>query len=593
MSREAEGVRDGYVFADRLRRLFVWWVAVSVPVVLILGSFVHGAGAYLFVWALVSGLYTTPGLVVTWLLVRRVQPSDRLFWQIWFAALAWAYVMGLTLQASVLTDTQLTVWWSTAATGIDILLFAIPLVMMLRSRSGGRAISLDVVEVAMILVSLLAPVTLLVAEPIIETDEAWWVVPSAGAAAWLFGAFAWAIVLFVRLGAGRRVVEGLGIAAALAGGVTAVANVGQGLSHFTLPSGPLLALQAISLGLVLLTTLHVPQRPPEGLDRLPPQQRIPRGWFVAVVSLLALPVLAVETVLVRDRVSWAGPYAYGVVAVLVLLSTLRHALGLGDTKRLYAEVQQAAEQRRALLTDVMRSAEEDRHRVAAQLHERAVSSYAAFVSFVRATSGDRPTAAPITDPSTGIRNDLQRHADDLRRLMLAIKPLEANAIGPRKLEAPIRAHLDSLYGDAPGPRLGVDITGDLELDWITETVVLRIVQEALQNIRNHAHAREVSVSVTSAPGVVSVAVTDDGVGFEPERVPFHSGIATMHSFAAFADGVVEIDSTPGGGTRVVARLGGAAIDLAAQAVVPGGTPSLRLLPGGADPRGKEPERVGR
>jgi signal transduction histidine kinase len=572
---EHEGSHDEGVFGESTRRAGRWWVIATVPVVLVAGAFVEGRDAYLFQWAIVSGLYTTPGLVVTALLIRRVDRADRLFWQLWLAALAWAYGMGLTLQASVLAGVRIPLWWSTGAMGVVILLFTIPLVMMLRARSGGRAIVLDVVEMAMVLTSLLAPATLLVIEPIAETEEAWWVVPAALAGTCLFSAFTWAIVLFVRLRPGRRVVEGLGIAAALAGAVTAAANVAQGLSSFTLPSGPLLALQAISLGLVLLVPLHVPRVSPQGLDRLPPQRRARSGRFVAVVSLVALPVLAIEMLLLRHDIPWAVPYAFSLAALLLLLSTLRHLLALGETKRLYAEVERAAQQRRTLLADVMRSAEEDRHRVAAQLHERAASSYATFVAFIQATRDDD---GPSTDDrSAGIRHDLLRQTEDLRRLMLAIKPLEANAIGPRNLEAPLRAHLDSLYGDATPPALAVDIRGTRPLDWITETVLLRIVQEALQNIWSHARAKHVAVAIEAVEGGLRLEVVDDGVGFAPERVLVLSGIATMRSFASFLDGTVDIDSAPGHGTRVTATLS-ASSPIASSPIAPSPIGASRMSP---------------
>jgi signal transduction histidine kinase len=584
--------RDEGVFGEVARRAGRWWVGATVPLVLVAGSFVEGRDAYLFQWAIVSGLYTTPGLVVTALLVRRVDRADRLFWRMWLTALAWAYGMGVTLQVSVLTGVRLDTWSTTGAMAVVILLFGIPLVMMLRDRSGGRTVMLDGVEVAMVLASVLAPVTLLVIEPIAETEEAWWVVPAALAGTWLLTAFSWAIVLFVRLRRGRRVVEGLGIAAALAGAVTAGANVAQGMSGFTLPSGPLLALQALSLGLVLLVPLHVLRVSPEGLDRLPPQRRVRSGQFVAVISLLAMPVLVVETLLLRGAIDWAVPYAFGVVGTLLLLSTLRHLLALGETKRLYAEVARAAAERRTLLADVMRSAEADRHRVAAQLHERAASSYVTFVAFSQATRRDGQLATD-DDRAKGIRDDLLRQTEDLRRLMLAIKPLEANAIGPRKLEAPLRAHLYSLYGDATPPDMDVDIRGDLTLDWITETVVLRIGQEALQNVWRHARAKHVTVTIAATADGLTVEVADDGAGFVPERVLVLSGIATMRSFASFLDGTVQVDSSPGAGTIVRARLHASPAGPTPTAAVaadtapdrpapdPPGRPALRLIAGGA------------
>jgi signal transduction histidine kinase len=65
------------------------------------------------------------------------------------------------------------------------------------------------------------------------------------------------------------------------------------------------------------------------------------------------------------------------------------------------------------------------------------------------------------------------------------------------------------------------------------------------------------VSVREEGPVVEVCVADDGVGFDPEAVLFESGIAAMRAFAVLGQGSLRVDSRPGGGTRVVARLGDA------------------------------------
>lgn len=102
--------------------------------------------------------------------------------------------------------------------------------------------------------------------------------------------------------------------------------------------------------------------------------------------------------------------------------------------------------------------------------------------------------------------------------------------------------------------LTLEIDDEIELGWTAETVALRIVQEALQNVRRHAAAAAVVVSVGLAGDAVELVVADDGIGFDPTTIG-ESGIAVMRSFAALAEGSIVIDSAPGRGTRVVARLG--------------------------------------
>lgn len=93
-------------------------------------------------------------------------------------------------------------------------------------------------------------------------------------------------------------------------------------------------------------------------------------------------------------------------------------------------------------------------------------------------------------------------------------------------------------------------TGELQL--------VRIVQEALSNARKHARATRVRVLLREVGGSLEVVVEDDGVGFDPaapDRGEFpRFGLATMRERAEDVGGTLQVDSRPGCGTRVVARL---------------------------------------
>jgi signal transduction histidine kinase len=93
-----------------------------------------------------------------------------------------------------------------------------------------------------------------------------------------------------------------------------------------------------------------------------------------------------------------------------------------------------------------------------------------------------------------------------------------------------------------------------------ELQLLRIVQEALANVRKHAAATSVRVRITESLEAVETAIEDDGRGFEPghgrvgeDAVP-HFGLATMRERAESVGGHLEIQSAPGEGTRVLVRV---------------------------------------
>ncbi|GIU97435.1 MAG: hypothetical protein KatS3mg013_1238 [Actinomycetota bacterium] len=92
-------------------------------------------------------------------------------------------------------------------------------------------------------------------------------------------------------------------------------------------------------------------------------------------------------------------------------------------------------------------------------------------------------------------------------------------------------------------------------------LAFRIAQEALANVRKHAHARTVTVEVSSRRGGLLLRVTDDGVGFDVEaagREPGHLGLASMRERAELAGGELRVESGPGEGrprSRRGSRLG--------------------------------------
>jgi signal transduction histidine kinase len=86
-----------------------------------------------------------------------------------------------------------------------------------------------------------------------------------------------------------------------------------------------------------------------------------------------------------------------------------------------------------------------------------------------------------------------------------------------------------------------------------DAAVLRIAQEALHNALRHAGARHVGVSAHQRDGALVLEVTDDGVGFDPDRAELrsrHLGLTSMEERARELGGHIEIRSAPGRGTTV-------------------------------------------
>jgi signal transduction histidine kinase len=90
-----------------------------------------------------------------------------------------------------------------------------------------------------------------------------------------------------------------------------------------------------------------------------------------------------------------------------------------------------------------------------------------------------------------------------------------------------------------------------------DTALYRIIQEALNNVAKHARATCVNILLDQRPDRVSVIIEDDGVGFEaeqPDSTRQRFGLIGMRERATLLGGMLDIESHPGKGTTVVARI---------------------------------------
>jgi two-component system sensor histidine kinase UhpB len=165
--------------------------------------------------------------------------------------------------------------------------------------------------------------------------------------------------------------------------------------------------------------------------------------------------------------------------------------------------------------------------------------------------------AQVTDPkvrhqlATGVAIADQTLAQ-VRGLSLDLRPPQLDHLG---LAAALRWHLAR---QAQLAGLQAVFTDDGTPRQLPEPVAIsayRIAQEAVTNAIRHAGANTLRVACGVADGSLRLEISDDGVGFVPHRYAGGSlGLASMHERAALVGGELRIDSTPGSGTRVNARL---------------------------------------
>jgi len=203
------------------------------------------------------------------------------------------------------------------------------------------------------------------------------------------------------------------------------------------------------------------------------------------------------------------------------------------------------EDRRQLLLRLEDAQEEERRRIASDIHDDPIQVMSA--ADIRAQS----LARRIEDP------DLRREAEELHdvirssveRLRHLLFELRPPALDREGLVPALRAYM----GNAdPVPE--IEDAMPFEPPPELRAILFRIAQEAIANARKHASATTIRVSIAGQDGGVRMVVTDDGHGFDvgviesPE--PGHIGLPTMIERAQLAGGRCEIESEPGQGTSV-------------------------------------------
>ena len=215
--------------------------------------------------------------------------------------------------------------------------------------------------------------------------------------------------------------------------------------------------------------------------------------------------------------------------------------------------------RRQLLERIVVAQEDERRRVARELHDEIGQGLSALVLRLGAVEGRlAPEDGAARSQLEAIRDETSELIRNVRRLMLDLRPAVLDDLG---LVPAIRWCAESHLAPA-GIGLRITVAGLAERDRLPrrlELVTFRLAQEAITNIVRHAQARHVAIFLARANGSLELIVEDDGLGFDVERlaVPREErgwGLAGMRERAALLGGTLSVTSRPQHGTRVSATI---------------------------------------
>ena len=365
---------------------------------------------------------------------------------------------------------------------------------------------------------------------------------------------------------------------------------------------PVVLLVAAALGLVYAGGIVVEYRSRRGVGSFSSptvnQQRSARWWWAAVVALwlsalvlandflwvlfplvfVTLAVLPRPANLLAAAVLWAagvivvawlhpqhwhiavaiGPGIGTVFAVAIYVSYRalhREAL----TQRRIAE-ELAATQQELAATEHQAGRLEERERLARDIHDTLAQGLSSIVLLARAGRASASTGEAVDVFST-IEDTARDNLAEARRFVQDLTAPSAQADLPDAITEILQRMRRRGSGLGESTEFRANFSGDTHrrLPESVVTAVVRCVQEALNNVAKHAAADNAVVSVAVIGDELTVDIFDDGRGFDPAQAPQQKsshgyGLGGIQQRIAALSGTVNIESTPGEGTVVAARI---------------------------------------
>jgi PAS domain S-box-containing protein len=227
------------------------------------------------------------------------------------------------------------------------------------------------------------------------------------------------------------------------------------------------------------------------------------------------------------------------------------------TERMRAEqaLRRSKEELQLLASAAHQTREHEQSRIARELHDELGQSLTALkmlaVSLRETAQAGEIAAAEKLDRMEAV---LDRTVAATRRIAADLRPLMLDDLGL----VPAIEWLAEEFSQRQGVPCVLTVNEpELELTGPQATAAFRIVQEALTNIARHAQARSVDIDITRDDASIRIRVRDDGCGFvaeSPSRKPDSRGLLGMRERAYLLGGNIAIESAPGRGTTIEARL---------------------------------------
>jgi signal transduction histidine kinase len=286
----------------------------------------------------------------------------------------------------------------------------------------------------------------------------------------------------------------------------------------------------------------------------------PQMWAMLPVRFAVVGSVVTLTAFGAVRIV-QSEYDEGTLAVIAVstLISLAVSMGLGlFISRITHEAgsraatidELRATQARLAAAERDRGVHEERERISREIHDTLAQGFTSVVALSRAAQA---ALARGDTAAAGERLALIEHtaSDNLDEARLIVAELTPGHLQSRTLGEALE-RLGAAVSSETGMRADVRVAGDpVPLGGSAEVVILRTAQEALSNVRRHASAAHVDLTLTyDDPERVVLTVSDDGLGFDRDGLRAGFGLDGVEARAAEVGGEVEVLSEPGSGTTL-------------------------------------------
>jgi signal transduction histidine kinase len=286
--------------------------------------------------------------------------------------------------------------------------------------------------------------------------------------------------------------------------------------------------------------------------------RVVRNSLSVLPYSIGYGMAAFTFVLMRFHAGVVGFLAVLVPIILLQWYLLKFAseANAHEKERTENDLERARLQQKAL-----DASESERTKIAGDLHDGVVQNLAGLAFALSAEASSLKSHPGTVDGREELLGLLERSATETRGAMKDLRTLIIDLAPPTLRREGLEAALLEVLRDIQrsGTNTRLDLPPNLRLRKDRAGLIFRIAHEALRNVASHAHAKNVTVELTTEDGSAILSIVDDGRGYtksdvDRRRQEGHVGSSNIVDLAEQAGGTLTTDSEPGRGTLVVLTL---------------------------------------